>query len=656
MEKLLLSKSKTGFILKTAPGVLDNMKLFANETFVALESTSPGIWELSFATIASILRPNVEDRVFIYYDNELQISSKDFEIFSEPDGMMEFFHNQRLFLYFSLDGFLRVISNQFPSSKAYFKSAEIYSIFSSNSDILTLSLKVNTTIFKAEEVDLVITNRKDRLEWTSPTKIERLTKIERNNYQINSIIKLNPSEVFPKLIKNNNYLDYNMDIFDFSIRIKISEQDLTNFKFRLVGPTILPNSMWFNNNENRMLAITWYRTTHGYISNRISFISNEGYEVMKNLSVVSHASIPKKPIVLIIEYPYKAQDNGYYFFKYLMENQSQVEPFYIITEDSPDLPHLNKYKSNVIFYKSIRHIQLFNEAAIIAHTHSPNYSLPIYTNKMIDQLGNIKKLFLQHGILGFRNMEPLYGRNSNPNLIDKFLVSSPREFRIVRDDLFYSEKEISITGLARFDNLLKGNSKYKRWKLRKALLIMPSWRSGQENLTDEEFQKTHFYKAFSSLITNLEFEKLVFDYNLTVDFYLHNNFQKYSHLFRSKFVNILSGNEITVQQLLKSHGVLITDFSSVGFDFAIQRRSVLYYQFEDETSNQNALPYANSILPGPIISTEPDLLTAIKLKIVNNKLERKYLKQMKENIYGYSDSNACKRILKQLLSLIEDQS
>lgn len=172
--------------------------------------------------------------------------------------------------------------------------------------------------------------------------------------------------------------------------------------------------------------------------------------------------------------------------------------------------------------------------------------------------------------------------------------------------------------------------------------------NGEEKLSDEDFIETTFYKVFHSLINNARLRKLVLDKGITIDLYLHNNFQKYNHLFTSDFVNIIKASDTTVQALLKGHGILITDFSSVGLDFAIQRRPVLYYQFDVELKEQRAEESSKNFLPGKIFHIEDDLINEIDQKVKRYKMDKEFKKLIPEKIYKYNDRNACKRIYETL--------
>lgn len=180
---------------------------------------------------------------------------------------------------------------------------------------------------------------------------------------------------------------------------------------------------------------------------------------------------------------------------------------------------------------------------------------------------------------------------------------------------------------------------------------MPSWRKGQDRLIDEKFIKTDFYKNLSDLINNNDFIALIKNEKLTINLYLHHNFQRYSGLFNSIGINVISESDISIQKLLISHGLLITDFSSVALDFALQNRPVFYYQLDKSLSDQ--LDKMKNFLPGNIYWEKAYLFKDIKLTLSKDELAVAKPEKL-DNLYLQRDTNANKRILKVIIDLLDE--
>ncbi|MEX6216477.1 CDP-glycerol glycerophosphotransferase family protein [Mammaliicoccus sciuri] len=326
-----------------------------------------------------------------------------------------------------------------------------------------------------------------------------------------------------------------------------------------------------------------------------------------------------------------------------MKNYSKkYNVYYIVNENSTDLRNLENYKENVVFYKSPENLKVLYEADIICHTHTSYYTLPFRANELERELGTKKRVFLQHGIIGVRNLRGMYARKPHERFTDLFVVSSEREKNIIVNGYGFSEDEAILTGLPRFDLLIKEKRNIiKKLKKKKKILLMPTWRPGQDVLSDEEFMKTDFYKTFMNLINSEKFKELIATNKYSVDLFLHRNFQKYNHLFKSDVVNTLSNQQHDIKNLLYESNVMITDYSSVGLDFAIMGKKVLYYQPDQIMENQ--LKSINNIdLPGKVVTSDDELINQLKVLKADSNIDL-------SNLYKFKDKKACDRIMSYMI-------
>src|SRR5699024_8577370 len=81
--------------------------------------------------------------------------------------------------------------------------------------------------------------------------------------------------------------------------------------------------------------------------------------------------------------------------------------------------------------------------------------------------------------------------------------------------------------------------------------------------------------------------------------------------FRDAGIRVVVQGEVDVQFLLKQSSMLITDYSSVAFDFAFLHKPVAYYQFDD---HRFARPHADpsAEFPGPVVFEEKRCSTLSK--------------------------------------------
>ena len=102
-----------------------------------------------------------------------------------------------------------------------------------------------------------------------------------------------------------------------------------------------------------------------------------------------------------------------------------------------------------------------------------------------------------------------------------------------------------------------------------------------------------------------------------------------------------------IQDLYLISDILVTDYSSVFFDYSILKRPILFYMFDlKEYSDEIRGFYIDiSTLPGPIIEKEDELLKSIKnINEINEEYKLKYESFVKDITY-LEDGNASNRVI-----------
>ncbi|MDT2802185.1 CDP-glycerol glycerophosphotransferase family protein [Vagococcus lutrae] len=357
-----------------------------------------------------------------------------------------------------------------------------------------------------------------------------------------------------------------------------------------------------------------------------------------------------KPIILIAEYPYSARDNGLAIFKYLIKHhQNDFIIYYVLDEESTDIKNINKYKDNILYVGSQKHCDVFFQCNIILHSHSPSYVVPAMTNVVLNELNNKTRYFIQHGIVGKRDLSSLYVYN-NGSFSDYFITSSKRESKIVEEKHGFPKDRILEYGLPRFDRLFSRSQKIKNYikrKKRRTIFIFFTWRPELNKLNEDEFQKSEYFKNIMDLLNSDIFT----DQNDMLGYMrLHPNMEKFAHLFSAKLANkrvIIrdeSDDHIVQDYILKSD-IMITDYSSAALDFAITGKPVVYYEI---TTERNVLDESDDFLPGIKLKKLSDLEKEI-LKLKTNRSSHKIDVQKLNNIYIHRDKKASRRLVNHIL-------
>lgn len=282
-------------------------------------------------------------------------------------------------------------------------------------------------------------------------------------------------------------------------------------------------------------------------------------------------------IWLISERGTDARDNGYHFFKYINNEHPEIKSYFVIDANSPDYNKVKKI-GKIIKFRSFKHYLFLGLSEYKISTHIMGYMPAMNIFAKIDRKMELvygKKVFLQHGIIK-DNLPGLYYPNVR---LDLFVCGAYPEYLYVKKQFKHPSGVVQYLGLCRYDSLYNGEKNMRR------ILIMPTWRSYLNNLRNiDDFKTTNFYNKYQALLTNEKLINLSETYNMEIIFYPHIELQKYIKAFKtySDNIKIAGESEYDVQELLIDSNLLITDYSSVFFDFAYMKKPIIFYQFDCE--------------------------------------------------------------------------
>lgn len=341
-----------------------------------------------------------------------------------------------------------------------------------------------------------------------------------------------------------------------------------------------------------------------------------------------------------------ARDNGYFFFRYLREKHKDIPCVYVIDKKSPDYQKVQSF-GEIIPYQSFQHYALMLRAKYLISTHimgftpEPEVFSILQKYRLFDLKG--KKIFLQHGII----KDNIDGLKYPTIKLDLFICGAYAEYTYIRDTYGHPEGVVQYTGLARYDTLNNRNS-------RPQILLMPTWRKWLNSLSEQEFVQTEYYRQYSELINNGELHKWLEEYQYEMVFYPHYEMQKFVHLFETNSLRIHIGEfaDYDIQTLLNESEILITDYSSVYFDFAYLNKPIIYFQFDKEQFNEKhyARGYFNENQFGPICSSQERIIQYLTLLKNDVYAQSEYSKNQKL-FFENNKGNCCDSIYKAILSI-----
>ncbi len=285
---------------------------------------------------------------------------------------------------------------------------------------------------------------------------------------------------------------------------------------------------------------------------------------------------------LIAEDENECRDNGYWFFLFCNKNHPEQKVYYAINKKCADYQKIKEYK-NVIQWGSFKHwlYYLCAKKNILTQKGGKPNAAAFYLFEVKIPILSTHRVFLQHGITK-DNATWLYQKNCRFEL---FVCAAKDEYDYILEKFGYTEKNCALLGFSRYDNL---NDELLD---KDYILFMPSWREsiarktvGKDVDSIDYFKETDYYKRWNELLSSPKLNELLEKSNKKVIFYPHRNMQKYLSAFdiSSKNIIVASSKDYDVQELLKKCGLLVTDYSSIFFDFGYMQKPIIFYQFEYE--------------------------------------------------------------------------
>lgn len=355
---------------------------------------------------------------------------------------------------------------------------------------------------------------------------------------------------------------------------------------------------------------------------------------------------------IISERGREARDNAYHLYAYICREHPEINIRYIISKDSPDRKKIEALGRPAVNYRSFEHYLVFALSDVKISTHIMGYSPDLYYFWLYNKKKEIPgiKIFLQHGIIK-DDIRFLYASNVS---LDLFVCGAKREWEYISSAFGYQDGIVKWLGLCRYDCLPVIKS-----EMFQTILLMPTWRSYLAERSEAGFKRSDYFKIYQSLLSNPVLHNMLRHYGFRLLFYPHYSMQRFASAFqpKSELITLCDIYTDDIQELLIRSDLLITDYSSVFFDYGYMGKPVIYYQFDQEVFfkehyGQGYFQYERDGF-GPVVTEEDALLSVLKYYLQTGcKIETIY-QERANAFFGVRDQKNCKRNFAAICTLTE---
>ena len=362
------------------------------------------------------------------------------------------------------------------------------------------------------------------------------------------------------------------------------------------------------------------------------------------LYLIFYPFMKNTEIWIVMDRKTMADDNAEHFFKYAIKQNDGIKKFFAIHNSSKDFNRLKRlFDKHILDCDSVKHRFYYMFSKKLISSQGSEFDLNPFLNKnysLTAGAANLDFYFLQHGVIKDNMSSWLRKYDRNPKLI---VSSTQKEYESLFDEgYYYSNQVIQLLGLPRYDN--PDNS-----GLKKQIVIMPTWRNYITN--SEELVNSQYFKRFNSLINNKKLIEHAKNNDYEIVFMPHPELNPYLGLFDTNdYVKI--GLDKRYQDIFNESSLMVTDYSSIFFDFAYLKKPLIYYQYANDYhyDAENGYFQYGEMGFGDVVSDE-DLLVEKIISYMENgcEMEEIYKKRVDE-FFSYHDHDNSRRCYEWILS------
>ncbi len=222
-------------------------------------------------------------------------------------------------------------------------------------------------------------------------------------------------------------------------------------------------------------------------------------------------------------------------------------------------------------------------------------------------------------------------------------IPSEYEKEIVKQFFNYTEDEIIVSGLARWDYLQDKSGEQKQ------ILLLPTWREWLDEVSEEGFLDSQFYRQYERLLNDTTLVEQLEKHNVILKFCMHPRIHSSIRYFECNTSNVqfVKYKDIKINELIMESSLLITDYSSVSWDMYYLKKPIIFFQFDHI---MNGYLNVEHELFGDRCVHVDELVQLLTFYMHNGFKEKERYKLLRNHLFSYIDQNNSKRIVLEILA------
>ena len=236
---------------------------------------------------------------------------------------------------------------------------------------------------------------------------------------------------------------------------------------------------------------------------------------------------------------------------------------------------------------------------------------------------------------------------------DYLIVTGEAPTEAFKSAYAHSDNELLLTGYPRTDVLhrtiqyshLDGTNDHSQWAEffceNRIVLYMPTWRRG-----------TYGADGLSLSNHGLDFDRIdKFCKRHSMEFVLKFHPSESMSVDTNEKIHELP-SDTDVYDLLSNVDILVTDYSSVYFDFLLVDNPVVFYAYDLDPYRESRGFYFDydDVTPGPTVQCMSDLLDSLEVAIEPGDEYSDHREEVRKRFYKYKDGKSTERVIEKINS------